>query len=232
MNDIQKESLFLFSVVLFTCVAGVLSTFYTWRNQTMNVLIVDVFHSFLPDLSDWFSIPNIIFPLQFAFALASVVQERLQIAAQFIFLLCVLLNLRAIAIVVTVLPNAVTKPFCETAPSNVFQTIEFIFRYGTCGDFCFSGHTTTSLLTFLFVRRFAYDKSHVQLALLFLMVLFLLLLRWHYTLDCFIAILLCTTMFEFYFTQRDEQIFYFNAFSQKRRKRILSEDDGIYGDNL
>lgn len=234
MNDIYKESIFLSLIFVLTCASGVLSSLYAWNNQTDGVVIVDVFHSFLPDFSNFFSFPNVIFPLQYVLALISIKDERFQRVAQFVFLNCVVLTLRSVAITLTVLPNAVTKDFCSRRPDNVFEIIEYIFTHGTCGDFCFSGHTTTSILTYLTVIKYSKNtmQKAAQLFLLVVMVFVLLSMRWHYSIDCFVALLLSYFIFEKYYHEEDEKVYYFNSCSKKRRKRILSEDRGIYDGDL
>jgi len=234
MNDIYKESIFLSIIFVLTCASGVLSSLYAWNNQTDGVVIADLFHKLLPDISNVFAFPNVIFPLQSLLALISTKEEHFQRVAQFVFLNCVVLTLRSVAITLTVLPNAITKDFCSKRPDNVFEIIEYIFTHGTCGDFCFSGHTTTSTLTYLTVVKYSKNtvQKAAQLFLLVVMVFVLLSMRWHYSIDCFVALLLSYFIFEKYYCEEDEKVYYFNSCSKKRMKRILSEDRGIYDGDL
>jgi hypothetical protein len=231
---IYRTSLFLSLCFIITCTTGVFSTLYAWNNQTDGVKIKDIMHSVLPDWSNLFSFPNLIFPLQWLLAMFSI-EDRFKTVAQFIFLNCIVLTLRSISITLTVLPNPVDKEFCLKRPDNIFELIDYM-RYGTCGDFCFSGHTSTSMLTYLTVLRFGKRQilKQVQLAFVVFMVFLLLAMRWHYSVDCFIALLISYFIFDKYYAEEDDSIFYFNSCSSKRRKRLLSvaKQLTIYDDDL
>ncbi len=228
MRTIYKESLLLSTSFVLTCAAGVTSSLYTWNNQMNGVKLSDVMHEILPDWSDTFAFPTVIFIVQYLIVLLSI-KNRFKMLAQFVFLNCVVLTIRSISITATVLPNAVEKNFCAKRPDNIFEFISYMLEYGTCGDFCFSGHTSTSTLSYLTVARFGKNNflKYLQLSLVFVMIFFLLAMRWHYSVDCLLAVIISALIFRVYYQEEREQLWYFNSCSKRVGSKVTIYDDGL-----
>jgi len=230
-------------LVLVGLVAGVtavLATWYTWNNQIVNNPLPDVLFDILPDLSDiTIPIPNYIYLAQFIVAILSFQNEKkLQLVVQYIFLQSVLTTIRAITVSVTILPNIHLYEYCKKEPGDFFEVFTNIIEHGTCGDYMWSGHTASSFILYMFVHR---HKSNyffeLLVGLLFGgMILFLILQRWHYTVDIIIAVIVTWLTFQFYKQfENDTSPWYFSSFkwsnlcSKCRRTRELeAEQPGYY----
>ena len=216
-----QEIVFLFITMIITLTICTLATWWNWNNQITDVQLHDVFFDLLPDLSHMeYPITNyILIGHMISTTLSLEYKHVIQYIAQFIFLQCVISCIRALSVTVTTLPNIHVYDYCTKEVDNFFQVLAYMIRYGTCGDYMFSGHTASAFLLYMFGHKHATNCLWTLWSgILFdAQVLFLLLLRWHYTVDILIAMII--TWFIFMFYKRYETLdrwFYFKTF-------ILSE---------
>tara|TARA_B100000676_G_C18020099_1_gene812071 strand:- start:553 stop:1266 length:714 start_codon:yes stop_codon:yes gene_type:complete len=226
-----QQIIYLILVTLGGLFLGILGTWWNWDNQNTDAKLKDVFFEILPDLSYIEeSIPNYILVVQYVLGFLSLEYKKMfQYAGQYIFLQSILTSVRALTTSLTIMPNIHVYPYCTKEVDNFFQVLYYMMMYGTCGDYIFSGHTASAFLTYMFVHRHkkAYWWEFISGLLLGLMVTFLLLMRWHYSVDIVIACLLTWFLFRFYKRYEDpEKWFYFDAFqlttnNKGRRKRVI-----------
>lgn len=149
----------LIVVSLVTAALGVLSTWFVWDHQSGGDPLPDVTFQLLDHLGlDWsdteFPIPNVIAATMYGLAILSIRPKyRLKIAAQFVFLECILTSIRAITVMVTLFPNIHLYPYCTERPGGFFEAMIWILTKGTCADYMFSGHTSTAFLCYMFVHK-------------------------------------------------------------------------------
>lgn len=202
MNQVWKHVLFLIAAIVFTFTLAVLSTWYTWVHQVVSPPLPDILLDILPDLSSIeFPIVNVIVLVQYGLGIISFPgNTRIQYTAQFLFLQCVLTSVRAITTASTTLPNLHVYTYCKERPESFFEVLYDMVTYGTCADYMFSGHTATSMLSWLFVHRHATATWYKWVVgiLVDSVIVFLLLQRWHYTMDILIAIIVTWLLFVFY----------------------------------
>ncbi len=217
MERVWKHVLFLLATVLFSLTLAILSTWYIWIHQTDNPPLPDILLNILPDLSSIeFPIVNVIVLVQYVLGIVSFPgNTRIQYTAQFIFLQCVLTSLRAITTASTTLPNLHVYTYCKERPDNFFEVLYDMVTHGTCADYMFSGHTATSMLAWLFTYRHAtttWYKWAVGI-LVDTVIVFLLLQRWHYTMDILVAIIITWLIFVFYKRyETNRRWWYFDSF--------------------
>ena len=217
MERVWKHVLFLLATVLLSLTLAILSTWYIWIHQTDSPPLPDILLDILPDLSSIeFPIVNIIVLVQYVLGIISFPgNTRIQYAAQFIFLQCVLTSLRAVTTASTTLPNLHVYAYCKERPDNFFQVLYDMVTHGTCADYMFSGHTATSLLVWLFTYRHATTTWYKWVVgiLVDTVIVFLLLQRWHYTMDILVATIITWLLFVFYKRyENTKHWWYFHAF--------------------
>lgn len=220
---------FLLLLSLGVAIAGVFSSMWVWNNQNIHDELQDVLFDLLPDLSHIeYPIPNYIIIGQYGIAVLSLPFGTLfKRIAQFLFLINILTLIRAITVSLTLLPNIHVYDYCKERPDTFWETLRLMMQHGTCADYMFSGHTSASFLMYMFVQRHTYHFALgvVQLACVFAIALFLVLQRWHYTIDIVIAILLVWLVF-FFYKQYEvsrrwrDHWFYFKSFEWNRLKLI------------
>jgi sphingomyelin synthase-related protein 1 len=232
----ELSNLLILCVITF--IIGVLSTWYVWDRQPPHKPLPDVLLDILPDLSHiQFPIVNVVSILQYILAIISMpVKTRWQRVGQFLLMQFTINTFRAFTVSVTSLPNIHVYPYCEKRPDNFFQVLSYMIRYGTCSDYMFSGHTATSTLTWLLTRKFATREWYKWTVgiLVDVMVVFLLLQRWHYTVDIIIAIVLTWFLFTTYYRfETDKYWWYFYSFilkeSPRESREIELEQPNEYG---
>lgn len=219
-----KEIFFLVLLCIITVVAGILSTWHTWNNQPETEPLPDIFLDILPDLSHIETpVVNYIVLVQLTLAVISLPTEnRWQRVGQYILIQSVINTFRSITVASTSLPNIHVYPYCEKRPDNFFQVLSYMIRYGTCSDYMFSGHTATSTLIWLITRKFATREWYKWTIgiLVDVMIVFLLLQRWHYTVDIIIAIVLTWFIFVTYYRfETNKYWWYFYSFKLKEPPR-------------
>jgi len=223
-----KELVFLVVTTLSTLAIAVFSTWWNWNNQVVGVKLNDILFDFLPDLSDVETpFPNYLLLIQMFFGIVSFSSRSIyKFIAQFIFLQCILTTVRAFSVAITTLPNIKVYDYCEKEVTSFEQVFEYMIVYGTCGDYMFSGHTATAFLTYMFVHQHGshYAWEVVAGLLLGAQILLLILLRWHYSVDIFIACIITWLLFNFY--KKNENLsgfwFYFTSFDKKFREDLKS----------
>lgn len=230
ISKMWKEFVFLVLTILITLFIAILSTWWNWNNQVVGVKLHDIFFDVLPDLSDVETpFPNYILLVQLFFGIISFrSNSTYKYIAQFIFLQSILGTVRAVSVAITTLPNIRVYEHCEKEVSSFFQVLEYMVIYGTCGDYMFSGHTATAFLTYMFVHKHGsyYAWEILSGILLGAQMLVLLLLRWHYSVDIFIACIITWLLFRFYklYEEDDEPAtpsywsdfwFYFKSFEKR-----------------
>ena len=245
-----RELGLLITIALITGIIGVLGVWYTWNNQNVDDTLHDIFFEILPDMSDITTpIPNYIYLAQFVIGILSFKNEKkLQLLAQYLFIQCIMSCVRGITVSVTILPNIHVYDYCKEKQTSFFEVMANLIQYGTCGDYMWSGHTASAFLLYMFVHRHKtkYWYEIVSGILLGVMVLFLLLQRWHYSIDIIIALIVNWFAFKFYKRYEkdpDELRLYFTSFkwsnlktlcSNKRRARrnMGPEKQGYYNINF
>lgn len=214
-----EEVALLFLVALTSLVISILAIWYIWLNQSGQKPLPDILLDNIPDLSDIeFAIVNTIVVVQYIVGILSFPSRyRFQLIAQFIFLQSVLTTLRAGTSSVTLLPNIHVYPHCEKRPDNFFQVLWYMIQYGTCADYMFSGHTATSTLAWLFTCKWKY-LNVVNGVLLLGVITFLLLQRWHYTVDIIIGFIITCALYIVYYKYQSCSWWYFNSLRIKSRE--------------
>ena len=232
------ELLNLLILCLITMIIGVLSTWLVWVRQPTYEALPDVLLDILPDISHiQFPIVNVISLLQYILAIISMpTKTRWQRVGQFILLQTTINIFRALTVSVTSLPNIHIYPYCEKRPNDFFEVLSYMITHGTCADYMFSGHTATSTLTWLITRKFATREWYKWTVgvLVDVMIVFLLLQRWHYTVDIIIAIVLTWFLFITYYRfETDKYWWYFYSFILKepprKSREIELEQPNEYG---
>ena len=203
---------------------AIISTNLAWHRQIKNgEPLKDLLFDILPDLSEIKApISNYIGAGQIILLIASFrSKERWRRICQYIFLQSTTTIIRSVTVTFTTLPNIFTPDYCTEKTRNIFETFWSMLIHGTCGDYMYSGHTASAVLVFLF--GYHYSKSS-EFAIMngvfsFLLISFLLLQRWHYSVDCIIAILIISLIFEVYtVTEKYENHWFY--FKPKQKKNI------------
>ena len=214
----KQLGLLVLSVFL-TLIAAVLATWLAWNEQPNGDPLQDPAFGILPDWSYIeFPIVNIFVICQYVVG-ALAFKKRTKFVAQFIILQCVITILRALTVSISHIPNIHIYEYCKTRPTGFIEVLHMMITHGTCADYMFSGHTATSLLALLFTiyhgnRKCCccgkYVAIPISLILFVLTVLFLLLQRWHYTMDILIAIFITLPLFYLYDRCEQKWWFYFD----------------------
>ena len=217
MNKVLRELILGFLFVLCTWIISTLAAWFVWSNQSDTVdSLFDIFFNVLPDWSDIdLPIPNYIGSAQIVLGIIGLANDRYHYIAQFLFLNCCLLILRATTVSSTLLPNIKMYDYCKERPDNFFRLVELMILHGTCSDYMFSGHTATSMLVYMFSHRHKSLYVYEIIAGVSLggMIFSLLVLRWHYTSDILIAIIIVWLLFKLYkdYEEKSDAWFYFNS---------------------
>jgi hypothetical protein len=202
-DKISNEIGALAAVIVVSWVLGTFGTWYAWHyGDNHSGPLHDMFLNVLPDVghvtTPW---PNFIGFAQMALALISLEKYHWAYISQFLFLNCVIITLRALTTSVTILPDIYVYDYCNvTSPGSFFDVVSKQLEHGTCSDYMFSGHTAVVVLLFMFVHRHKSQQwfEYVSFALVITMIFTLLVLRWHYTSDIVIAIVIVFLTFKYY----------------------------------
>ena len=235
-----KEIIFLIITVLLSLTIATMSSWRTWNDHIVGVKLHDMLFELLPDLSDRFAptLPHYLLLLQMILGLVSLFSSKklYMYIAQFIFLQSLLTAIRAGAVAITILPMIHVDEHCEKEITSFLQALEYMVIYGTCGDFMFSGHTAMSFLTYMFVNEHNpyYAWKLISGLLLGSQMLFLILLRWHYSVDILIACIITWLLFRLYKKYEGSDFwFYFKSFDNSTgRKNRFTEPNGKYPQRL
>lgn len=192
-------------LIVFLLVAWVLSTlaaWYAWHYQdTTSDPLYDALFQIFPDLSETtVPYPNYVGFLQMGVAVMALKEHQWGYIAQFLFLNGVLLVVRSLTTTSTLLPNIHVYDYCREVPETYFDVVRMQIEHGTCADYMFSGHTATVFLLYMFTHRHKYSYAFevVSGLLVGLMMLSLILLRWHYTSDILVAVVFTWLLFKYY----------------------------------
>jgi len=206
----------LFAYTILSIFMALISTNLAWNRQNRdNEPLKDLLFDIIPDIS-YINVPisNYIGVVQIILLIASFrSKERFRCILQYIFLQSTTTIIRSITVSFTTLPNIFTPNYCNEIPRNLYVTFWNMLIHGTCGDYMYSGHTATTVLVFLFGYRYSKSTRFIFMNGIFsiLLISFLLLQRWHYTIDCIIATLIITLIFQLYMVTEkyDDYWFYF-----------------------
>ena len=229
-----KEVLFLLLTLLLSLYVAVISSWYTCNNQIVGVKLNDILFEIMPDLSDRFALhfPTYVLMLQLSLGLVSLFSSTnvYKYTAQFIFLQALVTALRAISVAVTTLPNIQVYEHCETPITSFAHAFSHMLNYGTCGDYMFSGHTAMASLIYLFVREHSryYVYAIISVVLLVCQIVFLILLRWHYSVDILIGCIITAMLFRnFKAYEKSEKWsdywFFFGGADTKRQRSTIKD---------
>jgi hypothetical protein len=231
-----KEIIFLVITVLLSLTIATMSSWRTWNDHIAGVKLHDMLFELLPDLSDRFAptLPHYLLLFQMILGLVSLFSSKklYMYIAQFIFLQSLLTAIRAGAVAITILPMIHVDEHCEKEITSFLQALEYMVIYGTCGDFMFSGHTAIAFLTYMFVNE--HNPALISGLLLGSQMLFLILLRWHYSVDILIACIITWLLFRLYKKYEGSDFwFYFKSFDNSTgRKNRFTEPNGKYQERL
>jgi len=211
----------LFRLLMYTILStlmALISTNVAWKRQSREEgPLKDVLFDLIPDISS-VSVPisNYIGVAQIIVLIASFrSKERFRRILQYTFLQSTTTIIRSITVSFTTLPNIFTPDYCNEIPRNLYVTFWNMLRHGTCGDYMYSGHTATAVLVFLFGYRYSKSTGFILMngVCSILLISFLLLQRWHYTIDCIVATLIITLIFQLYMVTEkyDDHWFYFKT---------------------
>jgi len=159
--------------------------YYTQRLQKnkCNPKVFDLGHKYLPDLSDNQILPILLNIVPFIPLIVGVTFTQ-----EYVSFFIVILLIRVVFNIVTILPKHKT---CDDSYnwSNVI--------FGHCYDKIFSGHMASStLLSLLLYKNNIFTNIPVHITLNILNGLLLLILRWHYTIDLFVAIVVTLLVYQ------------------------------------
>lgn len=206
----------LLAYVILSVFMAVISTNLAWHRQIKNgEPLKDLLFDIIPDLSDVkIPISNYIGTVQIILLFASFrSKERWRRIFQYIFLQSTTTIIRSVTVTFTTLPNISTPDYCTKKPRNIYETFSNMIIHGTCGDYMYSGHTASAVLLFLFGYRYSKSVNFVVMngVFSFLLISFLLLQRWHYSVDCIVATLIITLIFQLYVVTEkyEDHWFYF-----------------------
>lgn len=219
---VLEHTLYLFLTALVCFLVALLGEYYVWQNvDVSNVTpLEDFMFKYLPDFSDHFAdypVPNWVFTAMIIVALISFPYEYIfKYSAQYLFLQSLLTGARGLIVGLTLLPLTLHNEACSHIPSTYFEAFGNTLKYGSCGDFMWSGHTASAFLLYLFVanhHRF-YPMQVIQGLLLGGMFLSLLVFHWHYTLDIVMALIVTYLFFHVYkqYENIKQYWFYFEEF--------------------
>ena len=226
-DDRCKEIVYLILTCCVAGVAGVLSSWLVWNHQNINNKLEDILFLILPNLSRIeYPIPNYIAIAQYILGFISFEFDKsFKYLGQFLFLQSIVTILRSITISLTILPTIHLYPYCNGKMDDFFTVFWTVLRYGTCGDYMYSGHTASSMLVYLFVHRHGVGYIYEILSGLLLgaIMLTLLIMRWHYSVDILIAVIIIWMGFKLYKVYETSEYgsawFYFNSFVTGGRKK-------------
>ena len=211
---LNYELFHLLAYTILSTVMALISTNLAWNRQNRdNGPLKDLLFDIIPDIS-YISIPisNYIGFVQIILLIASFrSKERFRRILQYIFLQSTTTIIRSITVSFTTLPNIFTPNYCNETPRNLYVTFCNMLIHGTCGDYMYSGHTATAVLVFLFGYRYSKSTGFIFMngVLSILLISFLLLQRWHYTIDCIIATLIITLIFQLYMVTEKYENYWF-----------------------
>ena len=169
------------------------------REHNLVTPLPDIYHKVLPiefrkyhEYSDWMPI----LPLA-----AFVLIDRFQHAGEFLFLLSLVYIIRAISFTLTVLPSPSVDCKCEWeyGPETFMRKILNIFYQEGCNDLIFSGHTSMMVMSSLFLCWYIFPGQYGKIIpIIFYNIIGVLVIigtRLHYSVDTFIATIICTLLF-------------------------------------
>jgi len=220
-DDRCKETVYLILTCCVAGITGVLSTWLVWNHQNVDNKLEDILFLILPNLSRIeYPIPNYIAIAQYILGFISFdFDKSFKYLGQFLFLQCIITILRSITISLTILPTIHLHPYCNGKMDDFFTVFWTVLRYGTCGDYMYSGHTASSMLVYLFVHRHGVRYIYEILSGLLLgaIMLTLLIMRWHYSVDILVAVVIIWMGFKLYKVYETSEYgsawFYFNSFA-------------------
>jgi hypothetical protein len=228
MNKQQIELVYFFLYMVFTFIIASFATWFVWMSQVDNpTQLYDIMFQIFPDWSFVeVPVPNIIFLLQVIIATVAIKQPKVKYVCQLIFINCTLIVIRSFSIASTHMPNIKVYEYCKERPDNYFRIIGLMITNGTCSDYMFSGHTVTSFLIYLFVRSYKtrYVYELINGVCLGATILSLIVLRWHYTSDIIVALVVTWLMYYLYKEKEDDRWFYFKSFDLARKKRFIESN--------
>mgnify|MGYP006126119291 CR=1 FL=1 len=221
----KQKLVFLFVLIIIMLFITNIANWYTYSYKDTSVQ--DILFEVLPDWSSVdVPIPNIITILQGLLIFSA--RPFLKTVCQIVFLISVLDIVRALTIVSTMLPLAkadMHSDRCLHTPQSFTETFVIVTTEGTCGDYIFSGHMVTSILLLLFtLQRSSSDLCKIFSFVCSLgMALMLIVLRWHYTDDVIIGVLIATLSFLVYVAYSKHEKwknswFYFEDKQTKQKK--------------
>lgn len=169
------------------------------RENKIVTPLFDLYHQVLPEemrewheYSDW--VP--ILPL-----LLFLYLDRGQHCFKFLFMVGILYLLRAISFSVTILPSPSVDCKCEWEhqPESILRSILNICYQEGCNDLIFSGHTSMMIMSSLFLVYYYLPNYPLSQCMLFFYNVFGVLViigtRLHYTVDVYIASIICILLF-------------------------------------
>ena len=169
------------------------------REHNLVTPLPDIYHKVLPiemrkyhEYSDWMPIlPLVVF----------ILIDKFQHAGELLFLLSLVYIIRAISFTLTVLPSPAVDCKCEWEhePETFMRRILNLFYQEGCNDLIFSGHTSMMVMSSLFLCWYIFPGNYAKIFGIIIYniigVLVIIGTRLHYSVDTFIATIICTLLF-------------------------------------
>ena len=197
-----RELIYLIIFIVLTWVIATYAVWYAWHYQDKSPdVLYDFLFQLFPNRSDITApIPNYIGFAQMFLTLISLDKNHWTYVCQFLFLNSLVLLLRSFTSTLTLLPNIHTYEYCKERPTSFFDVVNKQINYGTCADYMFSGHTALVFLLYMFVHKHKkyYISELLSGLLVGAMIITLIILRWHYTIDIVVAIIIVFLLFKYY----------------------------------
>ncbi|KAJ2156039.1 hypothetical protein GGF46_005451 [Coemansia sp. RSA 552] len=158
-------------------------------------------------------------------------RERVMLVRRLGWMVSILYFLRALTVSVTTLPPSIASCSIPTAPKSTWEVVKatpdiLAGTVGQCTDKIFSGHTAILTLGFLFWCRYATHWCFIALSAMHAVagIICVLLVRYHYTIDVVIAILLTYAVHFIYYAALDQAVSLHLAVDDRDMSTIQSKE--------
>jgi len=172
---------------------NIFSTYYFTNNVFMkeynNYDLHDIIASNTPNLHKYCEIINIVILL---FIIPFILNYKTKYLISIFKYLSIILLLRCILNSVTILPS------CNSEECNNESYLKYLF--GHCNDKIFSGHISVSIILIYLINKYKLvNKSifNILIILLLCTSIFIILCRWHYTVDVLLAYIITGFIIKF-----------------------------------
>ena len=167
------------------------------REYNLDTPLPDLYHQALPDYRLYHEYTDFmpVIPL-----ILFIYLDKFNHIYEYLLLISIIYILRAICFTVTVLPSPSKECECEweiEPKTKLRKFLNIIYQEG-CNDCIFSGHTSTMIMSTLFLLRYNINNTFVKVILIIyniLGALAIIVTRLHYTVDVFLATIINILLF-------------------------------------